>query len=250
LGEQHNLENNNTRKEYGLAIITIVLAGASVNFFILGSLGVVQFTIYRNVLLIPSIIAIAGIAVFAHFRIKSLSNKLLTGLWAGAIATLALEAIRIPAYAVLHWLPGDDMIMMPGAFLTGLAPSPMALMQMMQSGMMANMPQSMMMAVMAAGALYHFWNGATLGVAYAVFAGKVKWYYGLVWGFIIHMGMMLAPWLIMMFGPFGLKYDGGYSIFTASLLAHLAYGAVLGVLVSRFVKDRNGIVRKVVRTAA
>jgi hypothetical protein len=228
-----------TKGELGLTIITILLAGVSVNFFIFGSLGIIPFITYRDTILIPSVIAIVVIGIYSHIKMKRLSNRLLTGLWTGAVATLALEAIRIPGYAVWHWLPGDDMIMMPGAFLNGLAPSPMALMQMMHSGAMTSMPQSVMMAVMISGAIYHFWNGATMGAMYTLFIGKGRWYYGIIWGFIINIGMMFAPWLIMMMGPFGIKYMQGYNIFVVALLAHLAYGTVLGVLAQRFVKEKG-----------
>ncbi len=227
--------------ELGLTILTILLAGVSVNFFIFGSLGIIPFITYKNAILIPSVIAIAAIVIYSRYKMKRLSNRLLTGLWTGTVATLALEAIRIPGYAVLHWLPGDDMIMMPGSFLTGLAPSPMALMDMMHSGAMMSMPQSTMMAVMISGAIYHFWNGATMGAMYTLFVGKGRWYYGIAWGFIINIGMMLAPWLIMMMGPFGYKYMAGYNIFVVALLAHLAYGAVLGVLAQKFVKEKGSI---------
>jgi hypothetical protein len=53
--------------------------------------------------------------------------------------------------------------------------------------------------------------------------------------------MMLAPWMIPMVGPFGINYGQGYTIFVASLLAHLAYGAVLGILAQRFVKDTESL---------
>jgi len=43
------------------------------------------------------------------------------------------------------------------------------------------------------GGLYHYWNGATMAAVYTLVMGKGRWYYGLVWGFIIHIGMMLAP---------------------------------------------------------
>ncbi len=240
LAEQSKAEHKGS-KELGLAILTIILAGVSVNFFILGSLGIISFIDYRNFLLAPSVVAIVIIAIYSRLRMKRLSNRLIAGLWTGAVATLALEAIRIPGYVIWHWLPGDDMIMMPGAFLNGLAPSPMALMDMMHSGAMMSMPQSMMMVVMVSGVLYHFWNGATMGAMYTLFMGKTKWYYGVVWGFIINIGMMLAPWLIMMMVPFGIKYMAGYNIFTVALAAHLAYGTVLGILAQKFVKDKGSI---------
>jgi hypothetical protein len=51
--------------------------------------------------------------------------------------------------------------------------------------------------------------------------------------------MMLAPWMLAMVGPFGINYGSGYTIFTASLLAHLAYGIVIGILAKRYI-DKEG----------
>lgn len=226
------------KKELGLTILAIICAGASVNFFIFGTLELVPFATYRDFILFPSIGVIIAISVYGSLKNKRLVNRLLTGLWVGAVATLALEAIRIPGYATLHWLPGDDMIMMPGMFLTGMAPTLMDLMKMMQMSGGAMQPP---LVVLAAGALYHFWNGATMGAIYTLFMGKGRWYYGLIWGFIINTGMMLAPWLVMMMGPFGIKYLAGYNIFTIALVAHLAYGIVIGILAQRFVREKGSI---------
>lgn len=95
---------------------------------------------------------------------------------------------------------------------------------------------------MIGGALWHFWNGATFGIVYALFVGKGRWWYGLIWGFVVEIGMMLAPWLIMMMGPFGVKYLDGYNIFVMTLIAHLAFGAVLGILIQRFVKEKGSLI--------
>jgi len=227
------------KKELGLTILAIISAGASVNFFIFGTLGLMPFATYRDFILFPSIAIIIAIAVYGGLKNKRLSNRLVTGLWVGAVATLALEAIRIPGYAALHWLPGDDMVMMPGMFLTGTAPTLMDLMKMMQMPGGAMQPP---LAVLATGALYHYWNGATMGAIYTLFMGRGRWYYGLIWAFIIDIGMMLAPWLVMMMGPFGIKYMAGYNIFTIALAAHLAYGTVIGILAQRFVREKGSIV--------
>jgi len=228
------------KREIGLTILAIILGDASIGFLVLGTLGVLSFPVYRDAILLPSVIVVAAIAIYTSIKSKWLGNRIVTGLWAGALATLALEAIRVPGYAILHWLPGDDMIMMPGLFLIGMVPSFPALMQMMQSG--ASMQP--MAIVFIVGGLYHFWNGAVMGCTYSILVGKARWHYGLVWGFIVHIGMMLAPWLVMMFGAFGLGYAQGYNIFTMSLLAHLAWGTVLGILVQRFVKDKYSIIAK------
>lgn len=224
--------------EFGLTILAIIAAGASVNFFIFGSAGIVSFSIYRDFILFPSIVILFIIGIYGAVKNKRLANRLFSGLWIGAVATLALEAIRIPGYAVLHWLPGDDMIMMPGMFLTGMAPTLMDLVNMMMAGQAMQPPPS----VMISGILYHFWNGATMGAIYTLIMGKGRWYYGMIWGFIINIGMMLAPWLVMMMGPFGVKYLDGYNIFAVALAAHLAYGVVIGILAQRFVKEKDSII--------
>jgi len=231
------------KKEIGLIIISIIALGASVNFLIFGSLNIISFDSYRNFILLPSVVVVAVLVLYGISKKRLFTGRLLSGLWIGAVATLALEAIRIPGYLVFHWLPGDDMIMMPGMFLTQMAPSLMDLMGMMMHSE-GNMP--IPSSVIISGTLYHFWNGATMGAMYTLVMGKGRWYHGLAWGFIINIGMMLAPWLIMMKGPFGIQYMDGYNIFIIALIAHLAYGAVLGILSQKFV--RHGSLLKLARS--
>jgi len=234
-------------KELGLTIVAIIASGVSVNFLIFGTLGLVNVIDYRNYALIPSVVIIVAIAVYSRFAAKRLSNRLITGIWVGAVCTFALEAIRIPGYLYFHWLPGDDMVTLPGILLTGMAGSLMEIMQMMQASGGVMQPP---IDVITVGTLYHFWNGATFGAVYAMFVGKGRWYYGLLWGFVIHWGMMLAPWLVMMFNPLGISYLQGYNIFTISLLAHIAYGSALGIGVQRFVKHEGSLLKLLVRETA
>ena len=95
------------------------------------------------------------------------------------------------------------------------------------------------MDAFVAGALWHFWNGATFGIIYSLVIGKGKWWYGMIWAFIIEIGMMLAPYLIVMKGPFGIEHMDGYNLFTITLLAHLAFGALLGILVQKWKKNNE-----------
>ncbi len=326
-------------RELGLTILAIVAAGASVNFFVLGTAGLIPFSEYRNYVLITSFFIILFVAIYGYKKNKRLANRLVTGLWIGIIATLALEAIRVPSIYV-HWIPHDDMIALPGKLLTnppsidnfnamimtdshGGGKNMMHgndnMMKMasaadsmktsslsnplqgtpkhkdhngMNDGMMTdssttpnskinnghpqqestklmisqsgnknlnmskaigdhhNGDQTMMMGdsmqasplELVIGGLYHFWNGATMAAVYTLVIGRGRWYYGLLWGFVIHIGMMLTPWMIPMVGPFGVDYGSGYTIFVASLLAHLAYGAVLGILAQRFIKDKKTLI--------
>ena len=41
----------------------------------------------------------------------------------------------------------------------------------------------------------------------------------------------------MMKGPFGVEHMDGYNIFVITLIAHLAFGAVLGIIVQKW---KNG----------
>lgn len=183
-------------------------------------------------MLVPSVILLLIIAGYALSSMKRLANRLITGLWAGAVATIGLEVFRLSSVA-MRWLPGDDMIAFPGALLTGR--------DMMGAMMLMSFKAPAPLVVLVAGAAYHFFNGATFGAVYAMVMGKAKWIYGLIWGVVIEVGMMLAPWLVMMMGPFGVRYAAGYQIFVASLLAHIAYGVILGLLVQRYVKERGSI---------
>ncbi len=229
------------RSELAITIIVILLSGASVSFLILGSLDIVSYGIFRDIAVIPSVIAVFAIGIFARKKFQRLSNRLFVGMAAGAIATLALEIFRVPGYLIVGWIPMDDMIMLPGMLLAGKAETIMGVREIvMQSGTPMNLFIPPLDAL-AAGALWHFWNGATFGIVYSLFIGRGKWWYGLVWGFVVEVGMMLAPWLIMMKGPFGLQYMDGYNVFVMTLIAHLAFGSVLGILVQKWKKHDKSI---------
>jgi len=55
------------------------------------------------------------------------------------------------------------------------------------------------------------------------------------------MVMMVAPYLIIMKGPFGIEHMDGYNIFLLTLIAHLVFGAVLGIIVQKWKKGSDSI---------
>jgi hypothetical protein len=227
----------NKQAPVALVLIVIILSGGSVSYLILGSLSIIPYSELRNFVLIPSVIAIFAVAILSHKKFPHISKRIFVGMASGAVATLALEIIRIPSYLFTKWIPMDDMIMLPGMLLTEKASTIMGVQKIiMESGVQMNLFVPPIDAI-AAGVLWHFWNGATFGIVYSLLIGKGKWWYGLIWGFIIEIGMMLAPWLIMMKGPFGIQHMDGYNIFVISLVAHLAFGVVLGILVQIWKKD-------------
>jgi len=230
--------------ELELSIIIIILSGASASFVIFGPLDLMPYATYRDVVIIPSVIVIFAIGILARSKFPRLVNRLFVGMAAGAVASFALEAIRIPGYMFAKWLPMDSMISLPGLLLTEKITSLGEIKQViMQSGVAMNLYHAPLDAFMA-GALWHFWNGATFGIIYALVIGKGKWWYGMIWAFIIEIGMMLAPYLIIMKGPFGIEHMDGYNLFVITLIAHLVFGAVLGILVQRWKKGSVSIVNR------
>jgi len=230
-----------TKAEFGLIIIVIILSGASSSLLIFGPLDVISYATYRDIAIIPSVIAIFAIGILARSKFPHITNRLFIGMAAGAIASFALEAIRIPGYMFTKWIPMDSMISIPGLLLTEKITMLSEVKQtIMQSGVPMNLYHAPLDAFMAGG-LWHFWNGATFGIVYALLIGKGKWWYGLIWAVIIEMVMMVAPYLIMMKGPFGIEHMDGYNIFVITLIAHLAFGAVLGILVQKWKKGYDPI---------
>jgi len=223
--------------ELGLIIIVIILSLASSSLLIFGPLDIISYATYRDVVIVPSVVVIFAIGILSRSKFPCITNRLFIGMAAGAVASFALEAIRIPGYMITKWIPMDSMISLPGLFLTEKISSLSEVKQViMQSDVAMNLYHAPLDAFMA-GALWHFWNGATFGIVYALLIGKGKWWYGIIWAFIIEIGMMLAPYLIMMKGPFGIEHMDGYNIFVITLIAHLAFGAVLGILVQKWKKD-------------
>lgn len=227
--------------ELGITIILIILSGASASLLLLPPLDIISYASFRDVAIIPSVVMIFAIGILSRSKFPRISCRLFRGMAAGAIASIALEAIRIPSYMFAKWIPMDSMISLPGLLLTEKITMLSQVKQtIMQSGVPMNLYHAPLDAFMA-GTLWHFWNGATFGIIYALLIGKGKWWYGMVWAVIIEMAMMIAPYLIMMQGVFGVKYMDGYNIFVITLIAHLAFGAVLGILVQKWKKDSISI---------
>jgi len=177
--------------------------------------------------LILALIVLMIVLAVSYRNYPRLFNRAITGLWAGAVATIALDAIRYPFGVVLKALPGD-MPTMFGKFILGT--------------------DDVTAGLLLVGYLYHFLNGASFGIVYTLIAGKARWYWGVVWGLIIEVLMMVTPPMLLMgVGPFGVN-TGAPWYFLTTLAAHIAFGAVLGFLAERFVKE-EGTILEVLRPA-
>lgn len=86
------------------------------------------------------------------------------------------------------------------------------------------------------GYAYHYWNGASFAVIYALLFGRTPWWGPVVYSLLfIETGMLLFMQAAM--GPLT------WGVVLVSFLAHVVYGLVLGVLLSRFLRDEGTILQ-------
>lgn len=145
------------------------------------------------------------------------------GAVAGVVATVGLEAVRITGFRMFGSMPGDLPTLM-GVKATGrimLGPNTTATI---------------------IGYADHFWNGAMFGVIFALLIGgfparRGAWagaLIGAVYGLALGYGFVTGP-VPRSLGVGGVFSTVGVGEFrTTVYLAHLVFGALLGVLVHRF----------------
>ena len=74
------------KSELGLTIIIIILSGVSASLLIFAPLDIIPYATFRDVAIIPSVIAIFAIGILARSKFPRLTNRLFKGMAAGALA--------------------------------------------------------------------------------------------------------------------------------------------------------------------
>lgn len=206
-----------TRRLEGLllALVALGLAGISPNLFPLAQAGYAKMSTTVPDLLVPAVVLLAVVVIVARTRgHATLSGRILKGAAAGLIATVALEAVRITSFH-LGGMPGD-MPRLLGVLIT--------------DRFMAGPSH----ASDVLGYLYHFWNGASFGIIYAILLGgrSVRWAVG--YALLIGVGFLLSPAVKSMGVGFMASHMPAMQL--TVVVAHLAFGTVLGVLARRWIR--------------
>lgn len=178
-----------------------------------------QFAAYYVPLVyLPALVILLIIAVHSHRTYPALFRRIVAGMGAGAIATLALDAAR--QAGVIHgWLPGDTAVMF-GRLVTGGGDF------------------SLFYPV---GLFVHYLNGANFGLFYAFVWGRREGYaaaawWGLAWMLLVELGMMTLPPMGPMTGLFGVNFNWP-GLFLVTLVAHVLAGLALGLLIQLFLRN-------------
>lgn len=166
------------------------------------------------------IIGIGGLAAAARWR--RLAAGIMLGFWSGLAGTVVLEAVRETGFRVFHSMPGELPQLM-GVLVTG---------RIMQG------PDTWSNV---AGYLDHFWNGAMFAIPYALVAGGFPrrgrhWHaalLGAAYGLLLATGFLISPVpRAIGAGTFGNLVGPKFAI--TVYLAHIGFGATVGILVHRF----------------
>ncbi len=198
-----------------LVIIILILAGISPNLFPLAQSGYKSLYFLGTRILIPSIL-IMGVIILIIFSqtYRDLSTQIKSGFIAGIAATLALEIVRVTGFK-MGMMPGDMPKLMGVLITDRFAQGP---------GFWSNV----------AGWSYHFWNGITFGLIYSLIFGRGRIWLALLYAILIGTGFMVSPATTTTgIGAFGLQFKDGYQFLTIVILAHLAFGTVMGWIILR-----------------
>ena len=164
--------------------------------------------------LLPSIAGLIAIGLAAWPRRPDVAAIVWRGAMAGAIATLALEAVRYPGFR-LGLMPGNLPQLMGVLLLDRFALGPSA-------------------ASDVAGVAYHFWNGAAFGIIFLALTGGRSVGLAIAYGLVVGVGFLGSP-VVQSLGVGLFGRDFGWQFAATVLTAHAAFGAALGALLVRAV---------------
>ncbi len=200
-------------KKIVFSLLVLIAAGISPNLFVVAQAGYAKLSDLAVNFLIPSIAVIILIFIINYFTgLKDLNRQIRNGFTAGIIGTAGLEIVREIGF---HFggMPGDLPKLLGVLLLNQFALGPDTL---------SNI----------AGWSYHFWNGAAFGIIYSILFGKGNKLSGIVYGLLIGIGFMMSPAVVAMgVGHFGVDFGIGFPV--TVILAHLAFGTLLGWLIFR-----------------
>ncbi len=181
------------------ALVPLVLGSASVASLLLYFYGVASMGAATRWLLLPAIVALAAFLLWARRGDPELAERVIAGLWAGALATLAYDLVRLPVSAA--GVPVFKAISYFGTLILD-RPAPT-------------------LATELAGWGYHLTNGVGFGLMYAAAFRRAGLWTALAWGVALEIVMLLTPYAEI----FGYRVTPRFMAITVG--AHLVYGAVL-----------------------
>jgi len=134
------------------------------------------------------------------------------GAVAGALATVALEAVRYSGFR-MGFMPGNLPELMGVLLFDRFALGPSA-------------------ASTLGGFAYHFWNGACFGIIFALGRSNLPVWWAVPYAAAVGVGFLVSPVVQELgVGIFGVNF--GWRFAATVLTAHLAFGAAMAAMLRR-----------------
>jgi hypothetical protein len=194
------------------SLVALGLASIAPNAFPAAQAGYGSLHDFGIYLILPAAALLVVLFLISRVRgDRRSSDAILYGALAGFVATLALEAVRYPGFR-LGFMPGNLPELMGVLLLDRFAQGPST-------------------GSTLAGYAYHFWNGASFGVIFAVLFGTRRpvWW-GALYGILVGVGFMVSPVVEGLgIGWFGI--DFGWPFAATVIAAHIAWGVAFGYLI-------------------
>lgn len=192
--------------------VLVILAGTSGAAVIAHAFGPVGMRYSAPFVVLPAAFILVALILYSRGRsgqVAVLSDRLVAGALWGFLATVAYDAIR----PIVVWALGFSTDPFKAIPIFGA----LILDRPAQEG-----------AAIALGWVYHFWNGITFGMMFALVRPRGGWLAGLVWGLSLELFMLAVyPTFI------GIRLSDP-AFFVTSFVGHATWGLVLGAGLSRW----------------
>jgi hypothetical protein len=234
-------------------LLLLALTGVPPLGFMLGVSGVVNAKWYVLFVLLPSFALAVFLALKSRKQDPELYRKIVLSFWIGILGTFALDIFRIGGI-MAQIVPMDEAVEVGSVIVGGpmdhTSDSPMNKDEMGGHGEGHGSEKDAMdepndgaghgemdpgMAAKIIGYGYHYLNGISFALAFLLIFGKLTKYMignAVIFGVIIWILMWTLPPMPAMAGYFGLK-TGGIGLALITLVAHIAFGFVIGFLAKR-----------------
>ena len=210
----------NTLRTVTLLLFTLAAAAAGPLIFPAAQAGHGTMAQSAKYFLFPSIVLLILVALFSWKSAPVIGKSIVCGGLGGSIATIGLEVVRLAGFRA-GYMPGNLPRLMGVLLLDRFALGPS-------------------LASDVAGWAYHFWNGASFGIIYAIVFGTSRRWVGVLYGVGLGLGFLVSPVVLSLgVGYFGLQFSLGFP--ATVLAAHVAFGLLLAVFSRRFLAGEESV---------
>ena len=201
---------NRFREDFWLRVLCFLACIPSGGALLAKVFGIASLQSVMLFVFLPCAVFLTVVWVWAGKNNREyLHQALVIGFWGGLLGTLAYDAVRIPFLVLL----GQRVFAPISVYGVWLAEADIS---------------SRLSEILGWG--YHFSNGITFGIMYALFMRRRHWLWAIPWAFLLET--------IAIFSPFSQIFNlsGNYGAIGIAYLGHVAYGLPLGWLVYKWDK--------------